>query len=175
MKDWLSLMTMKRIGMWSYTMMVMLKCYIWIRSGGCLLKTVPSLQRSSKKKNKVMDAFKENKESSDIYLSSMIRSKRAPRKSTKQRRKKLEYLEVERPEDHDDISDSEDEHEHEDLTFSKVDTLDSGQQAENRFSDPRSEDAADVSGLVEDDEAELSDDMPLSAWKSQVRRPNESK
>ncbi|XP_076925965.1 sister chromatid cohesion protein PDS5 homolog A-like isoform X2 [Bidens hawaiensis] len=126
-------------------------------------KSPRSKKGSSKKKNEVTDAFKENKESSDI--------KRAPRKSTRQRRKRLEYK-VEKPEDLDDISDS--QHEHEDLTFSKVDTLDSEEEAENRFSEPESENVADVSGLVED-EAELSDDMPLSVWKSQVRKPNESK
>ncbi|KAI3682841.1 hypothetical protein L1987_83148 [Smallanthus sonchifolius] len=150
---------------------------------------------SSKKKNKVVNNSKKNKESSDIvrrddndrYTSSMVRSKRTLRKNTKERLKKLEYLEVERTEDPDNMADSE-YHQHEQLTFSKVDNLDSeedasdgerAKDAENRLSDPdsvqnESENVADMSGS-DDDEAELSDDMPIGVWKSKVRKSDESK
>ncbi|KAI3829442.1 hypothetical protein L1987_03566 [Smallanthus sonchifolius] len=142
---------------------------------------------SSKKKNKVVNNSKEIKESSDTYPSSMVRGKRTPRKNTKERRKKLEYLEVERTEDPGNMTDF--EYEHEDLTFSKVDNLDSEEEdpsdrertkdAENRLSDPdsvqnESENVADMSGS-NDDEAEVSDDMPIGVWKSQVRKSDESK
>ncbi|KAJ0808766.1 putative sister chromatid cohesion protein Pds5 [Helianthus annuus] len=150
---------------------------------------------SSKKKIKVVNNSKGKKESSDMYEndrhpSSMVRSKRTPRKNTKVRRKKLEYLEVERTDELDNTTDS--EREHEDLTFSKVDNLDSEEDdasdrvrdknAENRFSDPdsvqsESENVADVSGSIQedDDEAELSDDMPLGVWKSRGRKTEERK
>ncbi|KAK1427905.1 hypothetical protein QVD17_16630 [Tagetes erecta] len=156
-------------------------------------KNPRSRKGSSKKKHKAVDSSKENIESSDLddndgYTLSMIRDKRTPRKNNKGRRKKLEFFEVKRTEDPDYMTDS--EYEHDDLTFSKVNNLDSEEDdasdrehtkdAENRFSDPEfsnevvsdsvqkvSENLADVSGSVqEDDEAELSDDMPLVAWKS---------
>lgn len=60
----------------------------------------------------------------DGYTLSMVRDKRTPRKNNKERRKKLEYLEVERTEDPDNMTDSESAHD--DLTFSKVVNLDSG-------------------------------------------------
>ncbi|KAK9057901.1 hypothetical protein SSX86_022740 [Deinandra increscens subsp. villosa] len=147
--------------------------------------------RSSKKRIEVVDSSKANNESSDMngndrYPSSTLRGKSTPRKNTKDRRKKLEYFEVERTDDLDNMTDS--EHEHEDLTFSKVDNLDSEEEdasdkdAENRLSDSdsaqnQSDSVADVSGSFQenDDEAELSDDMPLRVWKSRVRKSDESK
>ncbi|XP_071689759.1 sister chromatid cohesion protein PDS5 homolog A isoform X3 [Rutidosis leptorrhynchoides] len=85
---------------------------------------------------------------------STLKSKRAPTKSTKQRRRTLEYFEVEKKHDPDmtepepePVSDAEYEHGHEYATFSKVDTLDTdeetsdreeGKDAENRLSDPES-------------------------------------
>ncbi|KAI7749675.1 hypothetical protein M8C21_033736, partial [Ambrosia artemisiifolia] len=150
---------------------------------------------SSKKKSKAANNSKEKKESSDMYEndkhpSTMVRGKRPPRKNRKDRRKKLKYLEVKKTEDLDNMTDS--EHEHEDLTFSKVDNLDSDEDessdrgrdkdAENRFSDPvsvhsESENAADVSGSIQedDDEAELSDDIPLGVWKSKFRKLDDCK
>ncbi|KAL8214756.1 hypothetical protein R6Q57_004205 [Mikania cordata] len=138
---------------------------------------------SINKKIKVVDNFKENNKSSDIYPSSMVRGKRTLRKNTKERRKKLEYLEVERTYDLDNMTDS--EHEHEDLTFSKVNNLDSDEEdandrqrakdAENRLpNDSDSENAADMSKSIEEYDDE-SDDMPLGVWKSRVRKSDESK
>lgn len=56
----------------------------------------------------------------------MVRGKGTPRKSTRRRRKNLKYLDVERKEDSDNMSEPENEFQHDTLTFSKVENLDTG-------------------------------------------------
>nr|GEU32782.1 sister chromatid cohesion protein PDS5 homolog B-like isoform X1 [Tanacetum cinerariifolium] len=108
----------------------------------------------SNKKIKVSDNSKKNKESSNISPSSMVRGNGTPRKSTRRRRKNLKYLDVERKEDSDNMSEPENEFQHDTLTFSKVENLDTDEEtsdreqesdeekqakdAENSFSDPES-------------------------------------
>ncbi|XP_024982599.1 sister chromatid cohesion protein PDS5 homolog A [Cynara cardunculus var. scolymus] len=94
---------------------------------------------SSKKNTKSLDNAKEKyEEFTDIPPSSMVRGKRTPRKNLKQRRKgvfqrTLEYLEAERKEDPDMTEpEPESEPEHEHATFSKVDNLDTEEEASDR-------------------------------------------
>nr|XP_043610025.1 sister chromatid cohesion protein PDS5 homolog A isoform X2 [Erigeron canadensis] len=138
----------------------------------------------------------------DRSPSSMVRGKRTPRKNTKQRKKAvsrrtLEYLEEERKADSDmaepepepelePVLESDFESEH--VTFSKVDNLDTEEESSDReeakdagngfiegqssgTSEKSNEDDIDTDPDTHD-EAELSDDMPLSAWKSQKETEN---
>ncbi|KAJ9566892.1 hypothetical protein OSB04_002858 [Centaurea solstitialis] len=94
---------------------------------------------SSRKNTKSLDnAKKKHEKSTDISPSSTVRGKRTPRKNLKQRRKavarrSLEYLEAERKKDPDTTnSEAESEPEHEHATFSKVDNLDTEEEASDK-------------------------------------------
>ncbi|KAI3740872.1 hypothetical protein L2E82_31347 [Cichorium intybus] len=161
----------------------------------------------SKKKIKVPDNSKKFKDLADMddrSPSSMVRGKRTPRKNRKrslkgvfQRFPKSFKLETkdDHDHDHDDGDDDDDDHEH--ATFSKVDNLDTEEEASDREEDEekqsptspmensglRSNEEEDDGGSQPEDDrksldsgdAEFSDDVPLGVWKSKVRKADESK
>ncbi|KAI3698228.1 hypothetical protein L6452_31341 [Arctium lappa] len=106
-----------------------------------LSKSPRSKGGSSKKNIKSLDNAKKKYEGLiDISPSSMVRGKRTPRKNLKQKqkgvfRRTLEYSEAERKEDPDMSEpepEPESEPEHEHTTFSKVDNLDTEEEASDK-------------------------------------------